>query len=126
MKDDIITRAGEDYIEAIYVLGGADKGVKSSDVAAMLCVSRPAVNKAAGELAQRGLIVKPEYGKMMLTPEGKTEAERIYTRHQLLHKFLRSIGVSEDVAKIDCCKIEHFVSEETVTCISRLVEKLDG
>ncbi len=126
MKDDTITRAGEDYIEAIYVLGGADKGVKSSDVAATLCVSRPAVNKAAGELAQRGLIVKPEYGKMMLTPEGKTEAERIYARHQLLHKFLRSIGVSEDVAKIDCCKIEHFVSEETVTCISRLVEKLDG
>ncbi len=117
-----MTMSSEDYLEAIYVLAASGE-VKSSDVAAMLCVSRPAVNKAMGELVERGLINKESYGKITLTNEGRSEAARIYERHNLLHDFLVTIGVSEQTAALDCCKIEHFISEETV---SKLSEFMDG
>ena len=117
-----MTMSSEDYLEAIFVLSASGE-VKSSDVASMLCVSRPAVNKAMGELVERELIEKATYGKITLTKAGKAEAERIYARHNLLHDFLLMIGVSETTAGLDCCKIEHFVSEETT---KRLAEFMDG
>ena len=115
-----ITMSGEDYLEAILVLGGGDE-VKSSAVAAMLSVSPPAVNKAMGELASMGLVDKRSYGKITLTEAGLKEAARVRGRHTLLHDFLVSIGVSEKTAAIDCCKIEHFVSEETVKCLTEFM-----
>jgi hypothetical protein len=115
-----ITMSGEDYLEAIYVLGG-DGEVKSTDVAAMLRVSRPAVNRAMAELNSKGLIDKRSYGKITLTAEGLLQAENVYSRHLLLHDFLVSIGVSESTAALDCCKIEHFVSEETVSKLSEFM-----
>jgi Mn-dependent DtxR family transcriptional regulator len=118
-----MTMSSEDYLEAIYVLGVSGSEVKSTDVAAALCVSRPAVNKAMGELTERNFISKEAYGKITLTDAGKAEAERIYKRHNLLHDFLMMIGVSESTAALDCCKIEHFVSEETVKKLAEFMDK---
>lgn len=118
-----MTMSSEDYLEAIFVLGVSGNEVKSSDVAAELRVSRPAVNKAMGELVERGFINKETYGKITLTELGKAEAERVYKRHNLLHDFLMMIGVSEATAALDCCKIEHFVSEETVKKLSEFMDK---
>mgnify|MGYP002553275772 FL=1 len=117
-----MTMSTEDYLETIYVLG-RDGLVKSTDVAAVLSVSRPAVNKAMGELVAKGLVDKHSYGKIRLTNEGFAAAEKVYARHRLLHDFLVSIGVSEQTAAVDCCKIEHFISEETVEKLSRFMEK---
>ena len=117
--------SSEDYLEAIFVLSGAGE-VRSSDVASTLCVSRPAVNKAMGELVERGLIEKATYGKITLTKQGREEAQRIYSRHNLLNDFLLMIGVSEQTAALDCCKIEHFVSEETVKKLSDFMDKMKG
>lgn len=119
---DKITMSGEDYLETIFVLGqGGD--VKSTDVATTLMVSRPAVNKAVGELVEKGFIEKESYGRIKLTEKGKEEGKRIYARHELLHEFLLRIGVSEKTAGIDCCKIEHFVSEETINCLKEFMNK---
>ena len=117
-----MTMSTEDYLETIYVLG-RDGLVKSTDVAAVLSVSRPAVNKAMGELVAKGLVDKHSYGKIRLTNEGFAAAEKVYARHRLLHDFLVSIGVSEQTAAVDCCKNEHFISEETVEKLSRFMEK---
>lgn len=117
---DRITMSGEDYLEAIYVLGGRGD-VKSAAVAQMLRVSPPAVNRAVSELAARGLVDKKSYGRITLTAEGAQAAESVWSRHRLLHDFLISIGVSESTAAVDCCKIEHFVSEETVKRLSEFM-----
>ena len=117
-----MTMSVEDYLETIYVLG-RDGFVKSTDVAAVLRVSRPAVNKAMGELVAKGLVDKHSYGKIRLTDEGLAAAEKVYARHTLLNDFLISIGVSEKTAAIDCCKIEHFISEETVEKLSQFMGK---
>lgn len=117
-----ITMSGEDYLETIYVLG-KNGDVRSIDVASALMVSRPAVNKAMGELADKGLIEKESYGRIKLTAAGKREGASIYARHELLHEFLLMIGVSEQTAALDCCKIEHFVSEETIACLKAFMHK---
>ena len=118
-----MTMSSEDYLEAIFVL--SNKGeVRSTDVAEMLCVSKPAVNKAVGELIEQSLVVKRAYGRITLTEHGRALAEKIYARHKLLKDFLLEIGVSEQTATVDCCKIEHFVSEETVTKLSEFMDGL--
>lgn len=114
--------SAEDYLEAIFVLGGAGE-VRSTDVAAMLRVSRPAVNKAMTELMNDGFIAKHSYGKITLTDSGLAQAERVYSKHNLLHDFLIMIGVSESTAALDCCKMEHFISEETVNKLSEFMDK---
>ena len=60
---------------------------------------------------------------LALTSSHFATAEKVYARHRLLHDFLVSIGVSEQTAAVDCCKIEHFISEETVEKLSRFMEK---
>ncbi len=110
--------SGEDYLETIYIIGRGE-AVRSSLVADALGVSRPAVNKAMSELMAKGMVEKHVYGKIVLTDSGKAVAEEVYSRHELLKNFLISIGVSEATAAVDCCKIEHFISDETV---SRLTE----
>ena len=117
-----MTMSSEDYLEAIFVL--SNKGeVRSTDVAEMLCVSKPAVSKAVGELIEQSLAVKRAYGRITLTEQGRMLAEKIYARHKLLKDFLLKIGVSEQTATVDCCKIEHFVSEETVTKLSEFMDE---
>ena len=64
------TKAEEDYLEAIYMLGGADGGVQSVAVSVKLGVSKPAVNMATNDLAKKGLIEKQRYGDLTLTKEG--------------------------------------------------------
>lgn len=118
------TKAEEDYLEAIYMLGGADGGVQSVAVSVKLGVSKPAVNMATNDLAKKGLIEKQRYGDLTLTKEGRTVAEEVYARHTLLKQLLIYIGVSEETAENDCCKIEHTLSAETVEKLRGLKEKL--
>ena len=118
------TKAEEDYLEAIYVLGGTDGKVQSVAVSNKLSVSKPAVNMATNDLAKKGLIEKQRYGDLSLTTEGRAVAEEVYARHTLLKQLLMYIGVSEETAETDCCKIEHTLSQETVEKLRALKDRL--
>ena len=118
------TKAEEDYLEAIYVLGGTDGKVQSVAVSNKLGVSKPAVNMATNDLAKKGLIEKQRYGDLSLTTEGRAVAEEVYARHTLLKQLLMYIGVSEETAETDCCKIEHTLSQETVEKLRALKDRL--
>ena len=58
-----------------------------------------------------------------LTEEGRNLAKKIYDKHTLIYKFLLSIGVSKEKAEIDCCKIEHVISDETAKCLKNYINK---
>lgn len=118
-----LTQSIEDYLEAIYILA-PNGSVKSIDVAARLNVSKPAVNKAMNELKERGLVQKQSYGKIVLTDEGRAIADNVFGRHKLIREFLVKIGVSEKTSEIDCCKIEHVLSRETIDCLKKHLETL--
>ncbi|MCQ2792519.1 MAG: metal-dependent transcriptional regulator [Bacilli bacterium] len=116
-----ISKSLEDYLETILLLELEGKPLHSIKIAKQLGVSKPAVTKALRRLAARGLVTKSSYSDVLFTKQGRTLAKKIYYRHVTLKKFLVSIGVDENTAERDCCKIEHVISEKTSQAIARLV-----
>ncbi|MBQ3145880.1 MAG: metal-dependent transcriptional regulator [Clostridia bacterium] len=119
----ILTKSIEDYIESIYIIEQEKGEIKSVDIASKLGVSKPAVNKAMNELNNLNLIEKSNYSNIVLTDKGRTLAQKIYDKHILIYNFLLSIGVSKENAEIDCCKIEHVISDETAECMKKYLNK---
>ena len=93
--------------------------IRSIDVAAQLGVTKPSVSYATKRLRENGYITMDGEGLITLTEKGMEIAERMYTRHKTLTKYLIFLGVDEDVARDDACKIEHDISEQTFEAIRR-------
>lgn len=119
-----LTKSAEDYIEAIYMLRLETGKARSTDIATRLGVSKPAVNKAMNDLNNLGFISNFNYSDICLTESGEKIAKKIYAKHILIYKFLISLGVSDDTANLDCCKIEHVISEETTECIKKFLKQI--
>lgn len=108
-----IHESGEDYLESILVLKETHGYVRSIDVARHKNYSKPSVSRAMGLLRENGYITIDRDGLIDLTPSGQEVAARIYERHQLLTRWLVSLGVEPEVATMEACHIEHDVSEDT-------------
>ncbi len=96
---------------------------RSIDVAHHLNVSKPSVSVAMSQLRENGMITTDANGLLDFTEKGYELASAIYQRHCLLTDFFRSLGVSEEVAESDACKIEHDLSEETFQCFKRYLQE---
>ena len=108
-----IRESGEMYLETILILSRSSSEVRSIDVADYMNVSKPSVSRAVGILKSAGYIVTGKDNSLVLTDMGLEAAERIYDRHITIAEMLRSLGVSEENAVNDACKMEHDISEET-------------
>jgi Mn-dependent DtxR family transcriptional regulator len=111
-----IHESSENYLEAILAL--SEKGpVRSIDVAQHLSFSKPSVSRAMSLLRENGYVVMDQDGFLTLTDAGMEIASRIYERHLLLTQWLVRLGVPEDIAAQDACKIEHDLSVESFEAI---------
>ncbi len=117
-----IHESAEDYLEAILLISEEHGTVHSIEVAAHLGVSKPSVSVAMKRLRENGYILMDENKHIILTSEGETIAQRVLGRHRLLTSFLMRLGVSEQAAREDACKIEHDLSDESFAAIKRHVE----
>ena len=115
--------SAEMYLETIYLLSQKGGAVRSIDVAESMGYSKPSVSRAVGLLKKGGLLTMEQDGCLTLTEEGKTAANKIFERHTVLSRFLAVIGVDDEIAAKDACKIEHVVSDETIAAIKRFIEK---
>lgn len=120
-----LSKSIEDYLEAIYIIELKKQKIHSVQIAELLGISKPAVNKAMNELILLGYIQKKPYEDITLTDSGRKIAKQIYHKHITIKKFLISIGVSEETAEHDCCLIEHVVSKETFNKIEQTLNKND-
>ncbi|MBR5922291.1 MAG: metal-dependent transcriptional regulator [Clostridia bacterium] len=118
-----IRESGEMYLETIYVLSKKSSAVRSIDVGEALGFSKPSVSRAVGLLKKDGLVKTDESGYLKLTTLGEERAKMIYERHTLLSRLLINIGVDEETAVEDACRIEHYISEKTFEAIKRHEEK---
>lgn len=118
-----VHESGEMYLEAIWVLNQKTGFVRSIDVSEYLGYSKPSVSRAMGILRKGELIVMNKDGGITLTDAGREIAEKIYERHTLLTKLLMTLGVSEETATADACKLEHAVSDESFQAIKRYYEQ---
>ena len=116
--------SGENYLETILILKEKYGYVRSIDVARELNVSKPSVSRAVSVLKNDGYISFDQNGMIVLTDEGTRVANKIYERHNIITKHLISLGVSEEVASNDACKIEHVLSDETFERIKDIVDNI--
>ena len=117
-----IQESGEMYIETIYMLTQSSDKVRSIDVCEYMGYSKPSVSRAMGILKNAGYIEVDKHGYITLTDEGLSLAQKMYSRHTLLTRMLVKLGVDEEVAAEDACKIEHHISEATFDAIKKFVE----
>ena len=108
-----LKESGEMYLETIYVLSKRKGFVRSIDVVEEMGYSKPSVSRAMGILRDGGYITVGADGGLNLTEAGLEVAERTYERHTILSEFFMKLGVNEERAVADACKIEHVISSET-------------
>ncbi len=115
--------SGEMYLETIYLLCKDGASVRSVDVAEYMNFSKPSVSRAVGLLKKENYIVVDDSGLITLTEIGYVLAQKIYERHTLLTKVLMSLGVDEETASTDACRIEHVISDKSFEMIKKHMEK---
>ena len=118
-----IYKSAEDYLEAILVLKERLGLVRSIDIVNELGYSKPSVSVAMKKLRENGYIEMDEGGYISLNPAGLEIAQKIYDRHRILTQALMALGVSEETAAEDACKIEHDLSDESFRQIRAHMEK---
>jgi len=115
--------SAEMYLETIYVLSQKTGTVRSIDIAEHMGYSKPSVSRAVNLLKKGGYLTMAQDGYLSLTDEGREAAKKIFERHTVLSRFLALIGVSDEIAAKDACKIEHVVSDETIVAIKAYIDK---
>ncbi len=116
-----LQESGEMYLETILILSQRQRYVRSVDVADYMHFSKPSVSRAVSLLKQGEYLTVNSDGFLILTEAGREVAEKIYERHQVLTQLLVSIGVDEETAEDDACKIEHDISDTTFLALKRYV-----
>ena len=109
----------EDYLETILSLQKKSGQVRSIDIAAEMGFSKPSVSIAMKNLREKEYISVDGKGLISLTDAGRERAERVLERHTILSNWLISLGVSEEVAREDACRVEHDLSEESFDAIKK-------
>ena len=124
MKNEgAIGKSAEDYLESMIILKEKNGYIRSIDIATFLGVTKPSVSNAMKRLREEGYIEMNRSGFITVTEKGMEIADKIYTRHKKLTDFFIALGVNEEVAEDDACKIEHDLSDETFEAICVHVDK---
>ncbi len=119
-----LSASSQDYLETILDLSHENNEIRSVDIAEKMNVSRASVNKAIGILKNLGYITQERYGCIMLTSSGKQAAVNIRERHDTLKYFFSEIlGIEEELAEQDACRMEHAISKETFAAFKEYIKK---
>jgi DtxR family Mn-dependent transcriptional regulator len=117
----------EDYLEAIAKLGEGRKVVKVKQISQMLGVKMPSVTSALKKLSEQELVEHERYGKIKLTPEGDEVARDVIYRHEALTRFFaEALGINQETAEEDACKIEHVISPLSMQRLAKFVEFIEA
>ena len=115
--------SGEMYLESIFVLSKTKSAVRSIDIAEHMNFSKPSVSRAVGLLKEQKYIAVDKDGYITLTEEGLALSQKIYERHTVLSKALIALGVDEETAAADACKIEHVISDKSFEALKEYLSK---
>lgn len=113
----------EDYLERILMISEKREYVRAIDIVNSMGFSKPSVSIALKKLKAAGYINISEHGHIVLTPDGYEIAANVYEKHKTLTSLLMILGVDEELAREDACKIEHDISDETFDKIKKFVNK---
>lgn len=126
VRHDHRTETAEDYVELIADLVERNGEARIVDIAACFGVSSPTVNKVLARLRGEGLVTGRPYRGVFLTGEGQALADKARARHEVVVRFLRTLGITPRTAEADAEGIEHHVSEETLAAFRKAIEEAEG
>lgn len=123
----------EDMLEQICLVANAGAEITVEKLCDRMDMNRREVNFYLKQLKTHGYVVREKdtctglQGRgaesgIFLTELGKITGEEFQYRHEILTQFLQFVGVSEEKAKEDACRMEHVISEETVQQICNFVD----
>lgn len=115
----------ENYLETILILTKKQDEVRSIDIVNEMGYSKPTISIMMKQLREKDYIAVDEAGFISLTEQGLKIAKRVYERHVLLTKLLVELGVDEEVAAIDACRVEHVISKESFEKIKEFYSKFN-
>lgn len=118
-----LLESGEMYLETIYLLKQIKPNLHSIDIVEKLGYSKSSVSRAVNLLREQGYINFDESGSIELTKIGQERSCDIYSRHGLLTKLLVHLGVTDQIAEQDACRIEHVISPDSMKAIKLYLEK---
>ena len=121
---DAISPTQEDYLEKILDLLNENAIVRVTDLAQLMNISKPSVNKAISSLKEHGLVEQERYSVITLTEKGECVAKNVRKRHDVLKKLLLLIGVEPLKAENEACEIEHTVSVDTIEKLDTFLKKI--
>ena len=127
-SNDIVNKmklleSAENYLEAILMVRKQKGSVRAIDIVNFLGFSKPSVSVAMKQLETNDYITRDQDGLISLTQSGEEIAEMIFERHEILTDLFVKIGVDQETARDDACKVEHDISEETFECIKKYFSK---
>lgn len=117
-----LLESGQMYLETVYLLSKKKANVRSIDICEEMGFSKPSVSRAVSLLRSGGYLNMDKDGYLTLTETGLEVASKMYERHSILTGLLTSLGVPEDIAETDACKIEHHISDVSFEAIKSYVE----
>ncbi len=116
-----INESAENYLETILRLSKELPVVRSVDIANELGYKKSSVSIAMKNLREKEHITVTDAGFIYLTETGKAIADEMFDRHEVLSSMLVKLGVAEEVASEDACKIEHVMSQESFNAIKNYI-----
>lgn len=118
-ENKLLTSAMEDYLEMIYRNVLFEGYMRMNNLSQLLNVKPSSATKMVQKLAKLGLLKYEKYGVILMTDKGSELGAFLLRRHDIIEKFLKIIGIKNDVL-IETELIEHNVSSETLKCIEML------
>lgn len=108
-----IKESGEDYLESILILSKKQGNVRATDICGYFGYSRASVSVVLKHFREDGYVTVDENNYITLTEKGLSIANNMFERHQVIAEIFKQLGVPEDIAVKDACRVEHYISEET-------------
>ena len=118
-----IYESGENYLETIHILRQRMGEVRAVDICTELGFAKPTVSVALKKFREEGYVTVDGGGHIELTDKGLEIAERMYERHNGIAEMLMAMGVDEETAYADSCRIEHHISDKSFRCMRKYFEE---
>lgn len=119
-----IQESGENYLKTIFILSLHQSEVHAIDIVNYLDFSKASVSIALKKLKDDGYIIVDGHNHIFLTEKGDMVATQIYEKNSTIYSLLIKLGVDSDIAKIDACKIEHDINDQTFQALKKLYETM--
>lgn len=124
-EENELSHSAAHHLMAIHELREAHGYARVSDIAKHLSITKGSVSTAMKHLKERGYVQEDLNRFLELTEQGLKVVEEVEETRLVVQRFLKDgLGMDEDDAMIDACKVEHLISTETRRRLVRFLHVL--